>query len=62
MGAVSAATSPLSAPEPLRDDHDLEQFQCGIASLDDWLKRRARAFRRVVPLTLSLSHKGLAGR
>jgi GNAT superfamily N-acetyltransferase len=43
MGAVSAGPSPPSAPEPLRDDHDLEHFQCGVASLDDWLKRRARA-------------------
>lgn len=43
MGAVSAALSTLSAPEPLHDDHDLEHFQCGIVSLDDWLKRRARA-------------------
>jgi GNAT superfamily N-acetyltransferase len=33
----------LSAPEPLEDRHDLAPFSCGTASLDDWLKRRARA-------------------
>ena len=33
----------LSAPEPLGDHHDLAPFNCGVASLDDWLKRRARA-------------------
>ena len=43
MEPVSVGASSLSAPEPLHDNHDLEQFECGIASLDDWLKRRARA-------------------
>lgn len=33
----------LSAPEPLQELHDLEAFRCGVDSLDDWLKRRARA-------------------
>jgi GNAT superfamily N-acetyltransferase len=33
---------PLSRPEPLNDAHDLNDFFCGIASLDDWLKKRAR--------------------
>jgi predicted N-acetyltransferase YhbS len=32
----------LSAPEPLQDHHDLAAFQCGVPSLDDWLRRRAR--------------------
>jgi len=32
-----------SAPEPLADRHDLSSFDCGTASLDDWLRRRARA-------------------
>jgi predicted N-acetyltransferase YhbS len=32
----------LSAPELLADHHDVAGFSCGIASLDDWLKRRAR--------------------
>jgi GNAT superfamily N-acetyltransferase len=34
---------PLSAPEPLADLHELDEFLSGVASLDDWLKRRARA-------------------
>lgn len=33
---------PLSQPEPLADVHELAQFSSGVASLDDWLKRRAR--------------------
>jgi GNAT superfamily N-acetyltransferase len=33
---------PLSAPEPLADAHELAEFSCGVPSLDDWLKRRAR--------------------
>jgi predicted N-acetyltransferase YhbS len=32
-----------SAPEPLDDHHDLAPFSCGVASLDDWLRRRARS-------------------
>jgi len=30
-------------PAPLADGHDLAEFRSGEASLDDWLKRRARA-------------------
>jgi GNAT superfamily N-acetyltransferase len=33
---------PLSAPEPLAEAHELTDFASGVASLDDWLKRRAR--------------------
>lgn len=33
----------LIAPQPLADHHQLDGFQSGVASLDDWLKRRARA-------------------
>ncbi len=33
----------LSRPELLADHHDLENFASGEASLDDWLRRRARA-------------------
>lgn len=33
----------LSPPEPLADRHDLRDFESGVASLDDWLRRRARA-------------------
>lgn len=34
---------PLSPPAPLADHHQLDHFSSGEASLDDWLKRRARA-------------------
>ena len=33
----------LSRPELLADHHDLENFASGESSLDDWLRRRARA-------------------
>jgi len=33
----------LQAPAPLGAEHRVDQFACGNASLDDWLKRRARA-------------------
>ncbi len=34
---------PPSAPEPLAPHHRLDDFCCGVATLDDWLKKRARA-------------------
>lgn len=33
----------LSPPEPLAALHRLDEFECGEATLDDWLKRRALA-------------------
>ena len=39
MGEVSG----LLPPEPLGDQHDIGDFSSGEASLDDWLRRRARA-------------------
>ncbi len=33
----------ITAPELLADHHELESFDSGEASLDEWLKRRARA-------------------
>jgi GNAT superfamily N-acetyltransferase len=33
----------LSAPELLSAAHNLDSFCSGVSSLDDWLKRRARA-------------------
>ena len=39
MGEVGA----LSSPELLADHHDIEIFSSGEASLDNWLRRRARA-------------------
>lgn len=35
--------SGLLPPKPLADHHDIGDFRSGEASLDDWLKRRARA-------------------
>ena len=34
-------SSALSAPQPLATAHILDEFACGEASLDEWLKRRA---------------------
>lgn len=34
---------PLSPPEPLGDDHQINTFDSGEPVLDDWLRRRARA-------------------
>ena len=31
----------FTPPEPLTECHDLADFDCGTAALDDWLKRRA---------------------
>jgi GNAT superfamily N-acetyltransferase len=39
MGEISG----LLPPEPLADHHDFGDFRSGEASLDEWLKRRARA-------------------
>lgn len=33
---------PLLPPAPLKDTHELQDFSCGVALLDDWLKKRAR--------------------
>lgn len=32
----------LTAPTPLTDVHQLDAFDSGVISLDDWLRRRAR--------------------
>lgn len=45
MEGVSGApdhSGPITAPEPLAPDHELDSFDSGVAPLDDWLKRRAR--------------------
>lgn len=31
----------ISAPEPLRAEHVLSSFCCGVESMDNWLKQRA---------------------
>jgi GNAT superfamily N-acetyltransferase len=36
-------SQPLSAPEPLTDDHQIDSFDSGETVVDDWLRRRARA-------------------
>lgn len=36
----------ISAPEVLGDHHDVSRFSSGVASLDDWLTRRALANQR----------------
>lgn len=43
MGQVVAlaAAGPFQPPCPLGLHHDLSQFDCGKASLNDWLQRRA---------------------
>ncbi|MFL5260384.1 MAG: GNAT family N-acetyltransferase [Hyphomicrobiales bacterium] len=33
----------LSPPEPLGEQHDVVDFESGVRSLDEWLRRRARA-------------------
>ncbi|MCG7984646.1 MAG: GNAT family N-acetyltransferase [Candidatus Thiodiazotropha lotti] len=38
--------STLTAPCPLADHHDLDQFSCGVPALDNWLKKRARSNER----------------
>lgn len=44
MGTVNpqdAQKAALRAPEKLATTHELEPFECGVPSLDDWFKRRA---------------------
>lgn len=37
---------PLSAPEPLEPDHNLNEFSCGIPELDQWLRDYSRRNER----------------
>lgn len=46
MGKVMGTNMELKAPERLEPHHLLESFDCGIPSLNDWLKRRARMNER----------------
>jgi GNAT superfamily N-acetyltransferase len=41
MTRTEGKTAPLRAPEPITGAHVVTGFSSGIASLDDWLKRRA---------------------
>jgi predicted N-acetyltransferase YhbS len=36
------AAGTVSAPVPLALDHELDAFESGVATLDEWLKHRAR--------------------
>jgi predicted N-acetyltransferase YhbS len=42
MSPRAAGTGVLTAPEPLAPHHELDTFVSGVATLDEWLKRRAR--------------------
>lgn len=42
MTTGAAGPADVAAPEPLASDHELDDFDSGVASLDEWLKRRAR--------------------
>lgn len=33
----------FTPPAPLAEHHDISDFSCGVAPLDEWLRRRARA-------------------
>ena len=37
----------ITAPEPLRLDHDIQGFDCGRPSLNDWLKKKALKAQQV---------------
>ena len=39
---MTARVPELSPPAPLAADHELDEFNSGVAPLDDWLKRLAR--------------------
>jgi predicted N-acetyltransferase YhbS len=39
---LTAGPLPLRAVAPLGDNHDLEDFDCGVESLDRWLRQSAR--------------------
>ena len=38
--------SKLHAPCPIADHHNFDAFNCGVSSLDNWLKKRARSNER----------------
>ena len=42
MSDSAGRRNKLTPPEPLADDHQLDEFTSGEPTLDDWLKRRAR--------------------
>lgn len=42
MNRVDEGKPNITAPERLAPNHELEEFDCGTPSLNEWLKRRAR--------------------
>lgn len=50
----------ISAPAPLAEHHQLEDFNSGVASLDDWLRRRARANQTSGASRVFVACEGLA--
>jgi predicted N-acetyltransferase YhbS len=42
MSHRAAGADVVAAPEPLAADHELDPFESGVATLDEWLQRRAR--------------------
>jgi predicted N-acetyltransferase YhbS len=42
MNPRAAGMGILAPPEPLASHHELDAFDSGVATLDEWLKRRAR--------------------
>ena len=38
--------SKLRAPHPIVDYHNFDAFNCGVSSLDNWLKKRTRSNER----------------
>jgi GNAT superfamily N-acetyltransferase len=42
MSPGTTGSNTLAPPEPLAPDHELDAFESGVATLDEWLKRRAR--------------------
>jgi GNAT superfamily N-acetyltransferase len=42
MTLRAAGTGVLATPEPLAPHHELDAFESGVTTLDEWLKRRAR--------------------
>lgn len=38
--------SKLHAPRPIAGYHNLDEFNCGVSALDNWLRKRARSNER----------------
>jgi GNAT superfamily N-acetyltransferase len=51
--------SSLSAPETLRDDHDVSTFNCGKPALDNWLRQRAKSNQRLGFTAVVVVHEAM---